>query len=190
MYNFKRLVDSNGRKSKHYVVKMVDYPSIDRPSVLVETVAENMVPYTKREIDSALNARRLQESRMGHMSSKALVDIINSGVQNSPVTAQDVLRADAIFGRSIAGIKGKTKKMASAIANIALTPRVTQVQQIMHVDLFFVNGIIFLLAKLQPLGLALIAHLKDKSTPTVKKAMDGFLDKIKSRNFDVQVVTN
>ena len=80
--------------------------------------------------------------------------------------------------------------MASAIANIALTPRVTQVQQIMHVDLFFVKGIIFLLAKLQPLGLALIANLKDKSTPTVKKAMDGFLDKIKSRNFDVQVVTS
>jgi len=99
VYNFKRLVDSNGRKSKHYVANMVDYPSIDRPSVLVETVAENMVPYTKREIDSALNARRLQESRMGHMSSKALVDIINSGVQNCPVTAQDVLRADAIFGR-------------------------------------------------------------------------------------------
>ena len=122
------------------------------------------------------------------MSSKALVDIINSGVQNCPVTVQDVLRADAIFGRSTAGIKGKTKKMASAIANIALTPRVTQVQQILHVDLFFVKGIIFLLAKLQPVGLALIAHLKDKSTPTVKKAMDGFLDKIKLRNFDVQVV--
>ncbi len=63
--------------------------------MLVETVAENMVPYTKREIDSELNARRLQESRMGHMSSKALMDIINSGVQNCPVTAQDVLRADA-----------------------------------------------------------------------------------------------
>ena len=60
----------------------------------------------------------------------------------------------------------------------------------MHVDLFFVKGIIFLLAKLQPLGLALIVHLKDKSTPTAKKAMNGFLDKIKSRNFDVQVVAS
>jgi hypothetical protein len=58
VYNLKRLVDSNGLKSKHYVANMVDYPSIDQPSVLVETVAENIVPYTKREIDSALNARR------------------------------------------------------------------------------------------------------------------------------------
>ena len=56
VYNFKRLVDSNVanirmynfKKSKHYVANMVDYPSIDRPSVLVETVAENMVPYTNR----------------------------------------------------------------------------------------------------------------------------------------------
>jgi hypothetical protein len=41
------------------------------------------------------------------------------------------------------------------------------------------KGIVFFLAKLQPLGLTLIAHLKDKSTLMVKKAMDGFLDKIK-----------
>ena len=65
-----------------------------------------------------------------HGVCKALVDIINSGMQN------DVLRADAIFGRSIAGIKGKTKKMASAIANIALTQRVTQVHSLWRA-LFF-----------------------------------------------------
>jgi len=52
------------------------------------------------------------------------------------------------------------------------------------------KGIVFLLAKLQPLGLTLIAHWKDKSTLTVKKAMDEFLDKVKSRNFDVQEVNS
>ena len=34
----------------------------------------------------------------------------------------------------------------------------------------------------------MISYLKDKGTATVKKALDGFLDKAKTRNFDVQVL--
>jgi hypothetical protein len=58
----------------------------------------------------------------------------------------------------------------------------------MFVDLFFVKGIIFLVALLEPLGLILMCHLKDKSTATIKKGLDGFIDKAKSRSFDVQVL--
>ena len=72
----------------------------------------------------------------------------------------------------VSSSKGKTKKMASVIANVTLLTRVIQQLPSMFVDLFFVKGIIFLVALLEPLGLILICHLKDKSTATIKKGLD------------------
>jgi hypothetical protein len=67
--------------------------------------------YTKREIDAALRARIIQENQLGHMSTKAFADIINTGgIMNCPVTAQDLYRADAIIGKASSS-KGKKKKM-------------------------------------------------------------------------------
>ena len=188
MYVFKRRTDEAGRKSKHYIADMEDYQQSSSERILVETVAENMTSYSKREIDAALTARSIQENHLGHMSTKAFTDIINAGgILNCSVTAQDLLRADAMLGK-VSSSKGKTKKMASVIANVTLLPRVIQQLQSMFVDLFFVKGIIFLVALLEPLGLILICHLKDKSTATIKKGLDGFIDKAKSRSFDVQVL--
>ena len=188
MYVFKRRTDETGRKSKHYIADMEDYQQSASERILVETVAENMTSYSKREIDAALTARSIQENHLGHMSTKAFTDIINAGgILNCSVTAQDLLRADAMLGK-VSSSKGKTKKMASVIANVTLLPRVIQQLQSMFVDLFFVKGIIFLVALLEPLGLILICHLKDKSTATIKKGLDGFIDKAKSRSFDVQVL--
>jgi hypothetical protein len=97
---------------------------------------------------------------------------------NCPVTAQDLYRADAIIGKA-SSLKGKKKKMSSVIANVTLMPRVTQVEQSMKVDLFFVKGLIFLLAILQPLGLKMICYLKYKATTTVKKAHRSVVSLIK-----------
>jgi hypothetical protein len=63
-YTFKRQTDTYGRKSKHYIADMSHYPPMNRACVLVETVAENMSTYTKREIDAALKARSIQENRL------------------------------------------------------------------------------------------------------------------------------
>jgi len=79
-YTFKRQTDTYGKKSKHYVADMANIGgSTDRACVLVETIAENMSTYTKREIDAALRARSIQENQLGHMSTKAFVGIINAG---------------------------------------------------------------------------------------------------------------
>ena len=44
------LLKRNGRKSKLYIADKANYPPMNRACVLVETVAENMSTYTKREI--------------------------------------------------------------------------------------------------------------------------------------------
>jgi len=51
--------------------------------------------------------------RLGHMTSAAMIGIINSGVQNCPVTISDLRVKDVANGVSTAGFLGKMKKMTS-----------------------------------------------------------------------------
>lgn len=77
---------------------MVDY-TIDN-SVFVQTVAENLTTYSKRDIDDAHKAPEFQESVLGHFSTTDVINIINSGVQHCSITAH------IIYGPSIASIYG------------------------------------------------------------------------------------
>jgi hypothetical protein len=97
-YVFKRKLFTTGLMSKHYIADMVDY-TIDN-SVFVQTVAENLTTYSKRDIDDAHKAPEFQESVLGHFSTTDVVNIINSGVQHCSITAH------IIYGPSIASIYG------------------------------------------------------------------------------------
>jgi len=186
-YIFDRKFYEDGTKSKHYVADMANYPS--GAEVFVQTVDENLHGFSKREVEGAKAARYFQVSLLGHFSTHSVIDILNSGVLNCPVTTQDVLRAERIYGAPIAALKGKMKRMSSTISKAILAPRVTQQQQILHVDLFYVKSIAFILGVLTPLNYVLTSHLQDKSEVTVFKALTAFISKAKSRNFDIQIIT-
>jgi len=90
------------------------------------------------------------------MTRAATIGIVNSGVQNCPVTASDVRNKEAAKGVSNAGLLGKMKKMKSVSPGYALVPRVTQVQQLLSIDIVFVKRVAFLLGVLTPLGLGFV----------------------------------
>ena len=115
-----------------------------------------MRDYTKREVGRASHARELM-SRLAHTSSQATIDMLDSRLKHCDITKQDVRNADAIFGSSIAALKGKTHKLASIPASAIIASRVTQVQQILAVDIFFIKNLPFLLGQLIPPGLAHVA---------------------------------
>ena len=89
---------------------------------LVATIAENMRQYTKGEVRQASHARELM-ARLGHASSQATIDMLDAGLTHCAVTKQDVRNADAIFGSSIAALKGKTHKLTSIPASAVIAPR-------------------------------------------------------------------
>jgi hypothetical protein len=135
-------------------------------------------------MQQAKYARELIE-KLGHQCSGATIDMLKHAPPlNCEVTVVDVKNADAIYGTSIPGLKGKTRKMASAQAGTVIAPRVTQVQQILNVDIFFIKKIPFLLGVLFPLGLSLCLHLKRRAVSCVASELRAFLSTIKSRNFD------
>jgi len=120
-YNFEQDIytlhgDSNtyvfGRKryhdlvSPHYSCDMSPY----LPHAMVATVDENLQRYTKREVARAIVARELMTDKLSFASPQATIDIINAGLSNCEVTADDVRRSIAIWGNPIPSIKGKNQK--------------------------------------------------------------------------------
>ncbi len=123
--------------------------------------------------------------RLKQMKRAATIGLINSRMLNCPVSASDVRNKDATKGVSVAGLVGKTKKHKSISPGYVLALRVTQVQQILSIDIMFVKKIAFLLGVLIPLGLGLIEFLRYRSTDSVKTVIKTMLAKAESRSFDV-----
>jgi hypothetical protein len=66
--------------------------------------------------------------------------------------------------------------------------RLVQEQQVLAVDIMFIQKVPFLLGILLPLGLLLVSHLKSKAASSIKTVLETFLGKAKRRNFDVQII--
>ncbi len=139
--------------------------------------------YTAREIKQMCKADQLTQ-RLGHMTSAGTIGIINSGVQSCPVSASDIRNKAASKGVSATGILGKTKKMKSVSPVFVLAPRVTQVQQVLIIDIVLVKKIAFLLGVLTPLGLSFVEFLWDWSADSTKTVVRIVLAKAASRFFD------
>lgn len=186
---FERKVHPTGRKSRYYVRDMADeLAALDdtTSAVLVATVEDNLRRVTKREAMRAEDAVVLR-TRLGHVSTKGMLDILQTGVNNCAVTPADVRLSEAVFGKSVAAIKGKTKKQKSVIATSVLTGmrRETQVQQTLSVDLMFIKQLAFLIGVLSPLGLGIVQHLKDKGVDCVSSALKGMMNFVSSHQFKI-----
>jgi hypothetical protein len=108
------------------------------------TVAENMRKYTKREVESAGAARELL-ARMGYPSVENAIVMIRGG-DNMKVTERDFRVAHDIWGKDVTSMRGKTKKKSTAVADISIRAPVIQKQQVLSVDIMFVDSIPSLVA--------------------------------------------
>ena len=66
-----------------------------------------------------------------------------------------------------------------------LAPRVTQVQQILIVEIIFIKKVAILLGMFTPLGLGLIYFLRNCSEAQVRSALRLMLAKDASKSFDI-----
>ena len=94
---------------------------------------------------------------MGFPSIQQAIDIVTRG-RNFDVTARDFAVADAIYGKDIASLKGKTTKRATKVADISIGAAVEQ-QQILSVDIMYVEGVASLIGLATPLDLTMAVSL-------------------------------
>jgi len=84
------------------------YSCVNNDVALVTTVENKINKYTVREYSYAENARDLQNI-IGRPSTQDLISYVEKNlIPNCPVTRQDIMRAEDIFGPNIGSIKGKT----------------------------------------------------------------------------------
>lgn len=77
-------------------------------AVLVETVEQNKSLYTCQDYLGAKQARKLQAIN-GIPSARQYKKIVESGLlPNCPVTVNNILAAEHIFGKDLGSLKGKT----------------------------------------------------------------------------------
>ena len=163
-------------------------PTAALSPILVNTVQENMNKYTVREAKAAATANQYVR-RMGFPSTVTAVEMVSSKIKNCPVAGAEVLRGVAIHGKPTAAYKGKQVRRASLTTQPELFETITQKQQTLDLDVFFIKTLPFLIGVLTPLDLIMVKRLnKGRSAPEIRKGVTSFMTAAKSKNFDVKLV--
>ena len=199
------MIPDQGKNAYYFVRKQVkgsegrfyicDSRTMIRPaeSVLAQTVEDNMRTFTKREVMQAKKARELLV-RMGFPSVQQAIRTSNSG-SNFDVTPRDFEIADTIWGKDVASLKGKTKKQATAIADIRVIPTLVQKEQVLSVDIMFVKKLAILIGVSTPLDLTLATSLTSldmqkpsRAADTVRRGIQYFLGVLQSQGFEAKLI--
>ena len=176
IYRFGRK-DIAGSEGRFY---SCDWREVIGEAAMVATVENNAKAFTKREIEQARKARELL-ARMGFPTVAQAIGILNSG-SNFEVTARDFQIADAIWGVDIASLKGKTTKKETAVADITVNKKIVQQDQVLAIDIMFIDKIATLIGLATPLGLTIAYSLNNldmtkaaRAAVNIKKGIDHFI---------------
>ena len=196
-YRFSRQ-DLSGSTGRFYVCDASGMATHDQPRTVIEralvtTVEDNMRRFTKREIASAAAARELL-ARMGYPPVEMAIAMIRGG-NNFSVSEADFRNAHTIWGKCLASMRGKTHKKSSPKADISLTPAQAQQQQVLSVDIMYLEATAILIAVSTPLDMTLAVSLirfdsgkTSRQAAVVKPALCEMISILKSRNFLVHVI--
>jgi Reverse transcriptase (RNA-dependent DNA polymerase) len=151
------------------------YHPTDDEIMLLNTVSGNLQGYTKRQVAGATLAKALYE-KLAYPSIKDFEWAITSNqIKDCPVTTADIRTAQAIWGKDVRALKGKTVRSNA--------PRAQEMQ--LHVpkdflkqhkdvylciDLFFVNKFPFFVTVSRRIDFTTANHLENRKISTIFKA--------------------
>ena len=149
--------------------------------IFVNTVAQNELLYSKREVEEAKQAREL--SRMlAFPSFKDISEAISSGTLiDCPVTTQSLKRSIVIYGTPDSILKGKINHTTKPPDKIITITRPPDNDVRLDGDIFFIEGIAFLLTCSTPINLLGVTALANRTMATTSKHIAYY----RSRGFKV-----
>ena len=146
-------------------------------SYMVNTVAENLRGFTKKQIERARVARKLYH-KMGCPSVRNMKFALRQKlIQNCPVTVEDINIAEQIFGADIGALKGKhTRRKAHRVKDdyIEIPPELTMnIDQLtFHLDVMYINGLPMLTGIDNKIRYRCLVNLKSRTGPELYRALD------------------
>ena len=157
----------------------------------ITTVEQNKLGYSKREVRDAIVAREFIR-RMGYPSIRDAIELLESGsIVNCPVTVQDIVRAQNIFGTDIGILKGKMTHKKSDPVNLSHLPKLTGVSifQALNTDIMFVDGMPYLITISQPLNLLMVKSLEGRrDKEAIEEALIKIIRQYRARGFSIERV--
>ena len=121
-------------------------------NTVLTIVEEKKELYTKRQFIGAKTAQKLQGT-IGYPSTKSYLKIIDGNLlKNYPITSQDIIAAEDIFGPNMESLKGKTTWKApnpvrGSFLAVPPTILICHQQVMLSTDIMFVNRILFIITQ-------------------------------------------
>ena len=169
------------------------YHNFTNPEVtFIQTVKENEEGYSQRQLEQARVAKDLY-TKVGHPSQQDFKAMVAGGmILNCPVTVVDVIRAEKIYGPSIAALKGKTvrsspKKVVTEDL-IELPKQILEANSIvaLSADVFFVNTIPFFTSISKDIKFTTTENIPTRTAKQLVTAFKHVLAIYKKRGFHVE----
>jgi hypothetical protein len=166
----------------------------DSPLVIdyscLQTVAANKENFTKRQIEQADEARKLYRM-LGRPSMPRFLHALTANhIINCPVTADDAKRAELIYGKDVAFIKGKTtasppKDHVPEAQLVSLPSELLSANEDVTLcfDIFYVLGLTFSISVSRNLRYTSCRHLPDRTEKHVKSCIAADIDTYRRRGF-------
>jgi hypothetical protein len=154
--------------------------------------------HSKKEIESSKMVRDIQR-RLAFESDHGLkIAFKNGSINNLPITTRDVDNATAYFGKDIGMLKGKTTATPPTLHTSVEVTKYNNVPQTVEMDLFYVDGHMFLGSVSEPLDLTMVNYLSEESATTslkcpkkienVRSHMFNQLDAYRNEGFNVSTI--
>ena len=157
---------------------------------MVNTVADNRVNYTNRAYSRAVLARNIQKM-VGRPTTREYLKIIEGNLlPNCPVTREDVLIAEKIFGPDVGSLKGKTVRQGTEHVDISAIPVPSELMSeyrnvIIGADIMFVNKLPFFVTISRNIKFSTAALIVDQKHDTLIKAVRDVRNIYQKRGFKV-----
>jgi hypothetical protein len=119
--------------------------------------------------------------------------VSNNCIRNSPVTLDDINRADIIYGPAkplLAGKMVRTQPKGHQIERVPLPLVIsTHHKELqLYFDFFYVNGYLFLATKTSKVNFITATPMKSRSTNAIIEALSNIINMYKSRGFTITII--
>jgi hypothetical protein len=156
----------------------------------VNTFKENLAKYTRKEAQRAKEARRYIK-RMANIRPTQLIQLIKQGrIKNCDINEYDVARTLEIEGKDLGNLKGKTTRShpESYDGQEKRAPVLVKEQQIIYIDIMYVNGESYLIGVFKPLDYISIRKLKTRKISDIFQKLKLCIDHIKRSKLQVSII--
>jgi hypothetical protein len=161
----------------------------------LQTVADNKKLFTKRQIEGADKSRQLYRM-IGRPGADRFMDIIrNNLIINCPITIDDVARAQRIYGKDVAFLKGKTTA-SPAKDYVPEQPPICLPRDILDnhskvtlcCDIFFVLGLPFSISTSRNIHFVSCRPIADRSKGAIRACIAADIKTYEERGFTITTI--